>query len=150
MLLFEFDIVFVVWRAIKGQTIDNYLVDQPLNDQDFLEFLFLDEDVLAIEPKLSNVESWHWKLYFDGVANTIGNGVGAVLVSLKGQKIPIFVKLNFDCMNNVTKYEACIVGLRAALEFSTYDLSVFGVDHLPGRRKVASLGYQVDSVSEMC
>ena len=84
MLLFEFDIVFVVWRAIKGQTIDNYLVDQPLNDQDFLEFLFLDEDVLAIEPKLSNVESWHWKLYFDGVANTIGNVEGAVLVSPKG------------------------------------------------------------------
>ena len=76
--------------------------------------------------------------------------MGAVLVSPKGQKIPIFVKLNFDCMINVTKYEACIVGLRAALEFSAYDLSVFGVDHLPGRREVASLGYQVDSVSEMC
>ena len=29
-------------------------------------------------------------------------------------------------MNNVTEYEACIVGLQVALEFGAYDLSVFG------------------------
>ena len=29
-------------------------------------------------------------------------------------------------MDNVTEYEACIVGLQVALEFSVYDLSVFG------------------------
>ena len=29
-------------------------------------------------------------------------------------------------MNNVTEYEACIVGLQVALEFGSYDLSVFG------------------------
>ena len=29
-------------------------------------------------------------------------------------------------MNNVIEYEACIVGLQAALEFSAYNLSVFG------------------------
>ena len=57
-----------------------------MNDQDFLEFLFPDEDVLAIEPKLSNVESWHRKLYFDGVANTIGNGVGAVWYPRRARK----------------------------------------------------------------
>jgi len=104
----------------------------------------------VIEPELSSVESWRWKLYFDGAANTIGNGLGAVLVSPKGQQILVLVELNFNCMNNVTKYEACIVGLRATLEFGAYDLSVFDVDHLPDRRKVASLGHQVDSVPEMC
>ena len=44
----------------------------------------------------------------------------------KGQQIPVSVKLNFDYTNNVTKYETCIVGLQVALEFGTYDLSVFG------------------------
>ena len=84
MLLSELDIMFVIRKVIKGQAIADYQVDQPLNDPDFSESLFLDEDVLAIEPEPSNVEPWRWKLYFDRVANSTGNGVGAVLVSLKG------------------------------------------------------------------
>ena len=84
MLLSELDIMFVVRKVIKGQAIADYLVDQPLNDPDFSESLFLDEDVSAIEPEPSNVEPWRWKLYFNRVANSTGNGVGAVLVSLKG------------------------------------------------------------------
>ena len=52
--------------------------------------------------------------------------MGAILVSPKGQKIPISVKLNFDCTNNVIEYEMCIIDLQVALEFSAYDLSVFG------------------------
>ena len=84
MLLSELDIMFVVRKVIKGQAIADYLVDQPLNDPDFSESLFLDEDVSAIELEPSNVEPWRWKLYFDRVANSTRNGVGAVLVSLKG------------------------------------------------------------------
>ncbi|XP_050267968.1 uncharacterized protein LOC126712609 [Quercus robur] len=125
MLLFEFDIVFVTGKAIKGQAIADYLADQPLNDLELLESLFLDEDVIALEPEPDNVEPWHWKLYFDRVANSIENGVG-VLVSPKGQQIPISIKLNFDCTNNVTEYEACIVGLQVALEFYASNLSIFG------------------------
>uniref|UniRef100_A0A2N9IK69 Uncharacterized protein n=1 Tax=Fagus sylvatica TaxID=28930 RepID=A0A2N9IK69_FAGSY len=63
---------------------------------------------------------------FDGAANAVGSGIGAVLVSPKGQQTPIAVKLGFDCTNNMTEYEACIVGLQAALEFGAYELEVFG------------------------
>ena len=63
--------------------------------------------------------------YFDGATNSTGNGVGAVLVSPKGQQIPISVKLNFNCTNNVTEYEVCKVDLQVALEFGAYDLSAF-------------------------
>ena len=80
---------------------------------------------MALEPELNNVEPRRWKLYFDGAANFTKNGVGAVLVFPKGQQIPVSVKLNFYCTNNVTEYEACIVGLQVALEYDTYDLSVF-------------------------
>ena len=111
MLLSEFDIVLVIRKAIKGQAIVNYLADQPLNDPELSESLFPDEDIMALEPKLDNVEPWHWKLYFDGAANSTENGVEAVLVSPKGQQIPVSVKLNFDCTNNVIEYEACIVSL---------------------------------------
>ena len=51
--------------------------------------------------------------------------MGAVLVSTKGQQIPVSIKLNFNYTNNVIEYEACIVGLQVALEFDTYDLSIF-------------------------
>uniref|UniRef100_A0A2N9HE59 RNase H type-1 domain-containing protein n=1 Tax=Fagus sylvatica TaxID=28930 RepID=A0A2N9HE59_FAGSY len=76
---------------------------------------------------LSNEDNQgRWKLYFDGAANAVGSGIGAVLVSPKGQQTPIAVKLGFDCTNNMTEYEACIVGLQAALEFGAYELEVFG------------------------
>ena len=42
MLLFEFDIVFVTRKVIKGQAIADYLVDQPLNDPELSESLFTD------------------------------------------------------------------------------------------------------------
>ena len=58
-LISKFDIVFVVQKAIKGQAIIDYQVDQPLSDQDFLESPFLDEDVLAIKLEPSCVEPWH-------------------------------------------------------------------------------------------
>ena len=125
MLLSEFYIVFVIRKAIKGQAIVDYLADQPLNDLELSESIFPNKDVMALEPEPDSMEPWHWKLYFERVANSTENGVGAVLVSPKGQQIPISVKLNFDCTNNVMEYEACIVGLQVALEFGAYDLSIF-------------------------
>jgi len=67
-----------------------------LNDPNFSESLFPDDDVLGIEPKPSSVEPWRWKLYFNGAANSTRNGVGIVLVSSMGQQIPVSVELNFD------------------------------------------------------
>nr|XP_023877103.1 uncharacterized protein LOC111989541 [Quercus suber] len=126
ILLSEFDIVFVIRRAIKGQAIADYLANQPLNDPKLLESLFPDENVMTLDPEPDSVEPWHWKLYFDRVANSTRNGVGAVLVCLKGQRILVSVKLNFNYTHSVTEYEACIVGLQVALKFGAYDLSVFG------------------------
>ena len=59
MLLSKIDIVFVTRKAIKGQAIADYLVDQPLNDPELLESLFPDEDIMALEPKPNSVELWH-------------------------------------------------------------------------------------------
>ena len=50
MLLFEFDIVFVTIKAIKGQAIADYLADQPLNDPELSKSIFPNEDVMALEP----------------------------------------------------------------------------------------------------
>ena len=100
MLLFEFDIVIMTRRAIKGQAIADYLANQLLNDPELSESLFPNEDVMALELEPNNVEPWHWKIYFDGATNT-RNGVGTVLISPKGQQILVSVKLNFDYTNNI-------------------------------------------------
>jgi ribonuclease HI len=122
VLLSEFDILFVARKAIKGQAIADYLVDYPSKQLELMNLEFPDEDVMTVEEG----DHCRWKLYFDGAANSVGSGIGAVLVSPKGQQTPIAVKLGFDCTNNMTEYEACIVGLQAALEFGAYELEVFG------------------------
>uniref|UniRef100_A0A2N9GNQ3 Uncharacterized protein n=1 Tax=Fagus sylvatica TaxID=28930 RepID=A0A2N9GNQ3_FAGSY len=122
VLLSEFDILFVVRKAIKGQAIADYLADYPSEQLELMDSEFPDEDVMTVDEG----DHCRWKLYFDGAANSIGSGIGAVLVSPKGQQTPIAVKLGFDCTNNMTEYEACIVGLQAALEFGAYELEVFG------------------------
>uniref|UniRef100_A0A2N9HNB4 Integrase catalytic domain-containing protein n=1 Tax=Fagus sylvatica TaxID=28930 RepID=A0A2N9HNB4_FAGSY len=93
-----------------------------LSRLELMDSEFPDEDVMTVDED----NHGRWKLYFDGAANAVGSGIGAVLVSPKGQQTPIAVKLGFDCTNNMTEYEACIVGLQAALEFGAYELEVFG------------------------
>uniref|UniRef100_A0A2N9HNW0 Uncharacterized protein n=1 Tax=Fagus sylvatica TaxID=28930 RepID=A0A2N9HNW0_FAGSY len=109
-------------QAIKGQAIADYLADYPSEQLELMDSEFPDEDVMTVDED----NQGRWKLYFDGAANAVGSGIGAVLVSPKGQQTPIAVKLGFDCTNNMTEYEACIVGLQAALEFGAYELEVFG------------------------
>uniref|UniRef100_A0A2N9H1A8 Reverse transcriptase domain-containing protein n=1 Tax=Fagus sylvatica TaxID=28930 RepID=A0A2N9H1A8_FAGSY len=93
-------------QAIKGQAIADYLADYPSEQLELMDSEFPDEDVMTVDED----NQGRWKLYFDGAANAVGSGIGAVLVSPKGQQTPIAVKLGFDCTNNMTEYEACIVG----------------------------------------
>lgn len=52
-----------------------------------------------------------WKLYFDGAYSKEGNGVGVLLLSQKGEMIPLSYKMDFDSTYNITKYEALIIGM---------------------------------------
>ncbi|KAK5776266.1 hypothetical protein PVK06_044225 [Gossypium arboreum] len=63
---------------------------------------------------------------FDGASNALGHGVGAVLVSPEGNHYPLTARLNFFCTNNIAKYEACIMGLRVAIERNVKTLEVYG------------------------
>ncbi|PKI51773.1 hypothetical protein CRG98_027821 [Punica granatum] len=45
--------------------------------------------------------------------------IGAVL--LDGRYYPIATNVDFPCTNNVAEYEACIIGLQAAIDFKTKD-----------------------------
>ncbi|PKI53610.1 hypothetical protein CRG98_026001, partial [Punica granatum] len=59
-------------------------------------------------------------------AQSTGSGIGAVLISPDGRYYPIAAKVDFPCTNNVAEYEACILGLQAAIDFKVRELEVFG------------------------
>jgi len=119
VLLAEYDIVFMTRKAIKGCVIADHAMEiyGPLN------FDLPDEDVIVVEN--GDGENDQWTLYFDGAVNVLGNGAGAVVISLENKQYPVSTRLLFECTNNTAKYEACIIGLEAALELKAKKLEVF-------------------------
>ena len=97
-----------------------------------MSFDFLDEDLMAVLQieKEEFLEEDGWKMYFDGASNALVRGVGTVLTSPKGNHCPFTAKLSFDCTNNVAKYEACVMGLQAAIEKKIKKLTVYSVSAL--------------------
>ena len=92
-----------------------------------MKFEFPNEDLLAtfqIEDKSTKEDTW--KLYFDGASNALGHGIGDVLISPEGEYCPFTTRLNFNSTNNVAEYEACIIGLQAAMDKKVKNLKVYG------------------------
>ena len=93
-----------------------------------MSFDFSDEDLMAVlqidEEKTPEEDGW--KMYFDGASNALGRGVRAVLISPEGNHCPFTTKLSFECTNNVVEYEACVLGLQAAIEKRIKSLKVYG------------------------
>ena len=92
-----------------------------------MSFDFPDEDLMAVlqidEEKTPEEDGW--KMYFDGASNALGRGVGAMLISFEGNHCLFTAKLNFDCTNNMAEYEACVLGLQAAIEKRIKSLKVY-------------------------
>jgi len=57
-----------------------------------------------------------WALFFDGAPNALGHDIGVALISPNNQYIPMTTRLCFNCTNNITEYEACVMGIRATIE----------------------------------
>ncbi|XP_075649978.1 uncharacterized protein LOC142620501 [Castanea sativa] len=103
------------WKSVKGRAIADHLAHCSLEEAEEIQGDFPDEDIMGIE-----VESW--KMYFDGATNQNGSGIAVLLISPKGTHIPFSGRLNFPVTNNATNYEACIMGLRAALGLGVKEL----------------------------
>ncbi|XP_070043064.1 uncharacterized protein [Nicotiana tomentosiformis] len=126
ILLSEFEIVYVTQKAVKGQALANYLVENPVGGEyEPLKPYFPDREVSFIGEDI--VEAYDgWKIFFDGATNFKGVGIGAVLVSKIGQHYPVSAKLRFPCTNNMAEYEACILGLNFAVDMNIQELLVIG------------------------
>ena len=79
----QYDITFIMQRAMKGQAMADHLADFPLPEYQPLQTQFPDEDILfAMEDseEKDSEDQEQWQLYFDGAVNKKGRGIGAVLV----------------------------------------------------------------------
>ncbi|XP_012442093.1 uncharacterized protein LOC105767126 [Gossypium raimondii] len=127
LLLTEYDIAYVSQKSIKGSAIADFLASQTMEEYEPLRFDFPDKDLMYISEKENNSsKEKSWKMSFDGASNALGNGIGVVLVSLEGDHYPLIARLNFFCTNNIAKYEACIMGLHAAIRRKIKILEVHG------------------------
>ena len=73
---------------------------------------FPDKEILAISSVMPLVREW--TLHFDGALNSEGIGIGATLLTPEGVVLPVAAQLLFSTSNNITEYEALILGLRMA------------------------------------
>ncbi|XP_058784790.1 uncharacterized protein LOC131659648 [Vicia villosa] len=132
MILTEYDIQYTTQKAIKGSIVADHLAQQAVEDYQSMSFEFSDEDVLFVTdcvqpgPNEGPEPGSRWTMVFDGASNTMGNGIGAVIVSPEGGDTPFTARLCFDCTNNMAEYEACILGLRVAIDLRIKFLVVYG------------------------
>ncbi|XP_017617900.1 uncharacterized protein LOC108462466 [Gossypium arboreum] len=117
ILLSRFNIIYVSQKDIKESAIADFLASRALEYYEPLNFDFSNEYLMYVAAP--------WKLNFDGVPNAVGNGIGAVLVSLNGYHYPFTCKLDFDCTSNMAEYEAYIKGIRADVEHKIKVLDVY-------------------------
>jgi ribonuclease HI len=65
-------------------------------------------------------------MYFDGSLNIDGAGVGVLFISPNKDKLRYVLRLYFPTSNNVAEYEACLHGMRIAIELDVKRLYVYG------------------------
>ncbi|XP_017632078.1 uncharacterized protein LOC108474608 [Gossypium arboreum] len=96
ILLSEFNIVYVNQKAVKGNAITDFLASRILDGYEPLNFDFSNEDLVYVATTEEDTSEDH----------------------------PW--KLNFDGASNAIEYEACIMGICAAIEHKIKVLEVYG------------------------
>jgi hypothetical protein len=86
-------------KAIKSQVLIDFLVE------------WTDTQLPQIQ-----LQAELWTMYFDGSLMKTGADVGFLFISPLGVHMRYVIRLHFAASNNVTEYEALIVGLRIAVK----------------------------------
>jgi ribonuclease HI len=69
---------------------------------------------------------------FDGSSSKEGSGARIVLFSPSKEVVSLPYKLEFENINNITKYEALVLGLRVAKDMAIGKLTVIDDSELVG------------------
>ncbi|XP_062020853.1 uncharacterized protein LOC133737271 [Rosa rugosa] len=136
LALSEFSLQYVPEKAVKGQTIADFLAHQPMLDVPMVRELevataIMTRPDLACIPEYAmlyqaTVSLQPWVLYFDGSRTETLAGAGVVLENPAGDRFSYSFQLEFRCTNNQAEYEALIIGLEVLLELGVRDIQVRG------------------------
>ncbi|XP_074278204.1 uncharacterized protein LOC141601799 [Silene latifolia] len=103
------------------KAVSDFVADNPIEETEVVDtWSFSDEDVVHVEDDV-------WDLYFNGASNYMGYGVGILFISPVGEHVPVSIKLDFNVTNNAAEYEACLLGLRSALDLGVKKLLILGI-----------------------
>ncbi|XP_059658480.1 uncharacterized protein LOC132304778 [Cornus florida] len=110
--LSSFDITYEPRTAIKGQAVDDFLLECDMDEPD------------------ECLEESSWKLFIDRSSNQIGVGIGVKLQTPEGTTLSQAIRLEFRATNNEAEYEALLTGLRLAKELRVKSLVAFSDSQL--------------------
>jgi ribonuclease HI len=65
-------------------------------------------------------------MYFDGSLNIDGVGAGMLFISPINEQLRYVLRIYFLASNNVAEYEACLHGMRIAVELSVKCIYIYG------------------------
>jgi ribonuclease HI len=65
-------------------------------------------------------------MYFDGSLKIDGAGAGVLFISPNKDELRYVLRLHFSASNNTAEYEACLHGVRIAVELGVKRLYVYG------------------------
>jgi hypothetical protein len=92
----EFSIDYVHRSSIQSQALADFIADWTPGAQE----------------EETNKDTEAWTMYCNGSWGTFGAGAAAVLVVPSKVRTCYAAKLDFNCTNNIAKYEALLLGLR--------------------------------------
>ncbi|XP_074298577.1 uncharacterized protein LOC141629485 [Silene latifolia] len=120
VLLKLYDLVHVPQKAIKGQSLADFLADHPVPAKWELRDDLPGEEIFYVDVLPP------WQMYFDGAARRDEAGASVVFLSPEGHMLPYSFVLTELCSNNVAEDQALILSLQMAIEIGVKDLDIYG------------------------
>jgi hypothetical protein len=114
--LIEYDLVFESLKTMKGQVVADFVVEHWVD--------IVHGDSLSLDTKFISCTSW--KLYFDGLACSSGQGIGVVIISPNGDNFEATSRMNYFCTNNQAEYEALLFELEILASMKVRHVEAFG------------------------
>jgi ribonuclease HI len=120
--------------VLREGRISPYIESIPQPNVNYLEedlgvySIFDDEGDTMLEP--IDFDDGMWHMHFDGSCSNECNGADIILYSPIGKIHNFFYRLEFACTNNVTEFEALLLGIENAYNLGCGHLTVFGDSEL--------------------
>jgi ribonuclease HI len=116
--------------VLRDGRISPYIESVPQPNVNYIEedlgvySIFAEEDNIPLEQ--IDLDDGMWHMHLDGLCSSEGKGAGIILYSPIG-KIHIFsYRLEFVCTDNITKFEALLLGIENSYNLGYGHLSIFG------------------------